>query len=144
MPVGQRPIGYWLKQIDTLIETHFQRALAEDGLDRRQWQVANTLAAGPATRAQLDEAIAPFLADDPDGGSRALGALLGRGWVEETAGQLALTDAGAAAHTRIQDRVNASRRRITDGISDEQYQAVVATLERMAANLGADAGGGRI
>jgi hypothetical protein len=32
--------------------------------------------------------------------------------------------------------VTAHRRRVTDGVTGDQYQATVAVLQRMAANLG--------
>ena len=44
-----RPIGYWLKHLDRLIEATFDRTLADVGLGRRHWQTLNTLAGGPAT-----------------------------------------------------------------------------------------------
>ena len=64
---SQRPIGYWLKHLDRLIETTFSRTLAGQGLTRRHWQVLNTLAHGPASPADLTKALNPFLRDDPAG-----------------------------------------------------------------------------
>lgn len=135
MTTPRRPIGYWLKHLDGLIEDHFQQALAVEGVDRRQWQLLNTLAAAPADRQQLAAAVAPFLSDDPDGAARALAALLTRGWLEEHDGRFSMTPAGAAAHRRLRDRASSSRASILAGITPEQYRSVVATLEQMAANL---------
>jgi hypothetical protein len=56
-----RPIGYWLKHLDRLIDDSFSRALAADELTRRHWQVLNTLARGPASPAELTQALEPFL-----------------------------------------------------------------------------------
>ncbi|MDQ6936383.1 MAG: MarR family transcriptional regulator [Actinomycetota bacterium] len=134
-----RPIGYWLKHLDALIEDHFAQALAADGVDRRQWQLLNTLAAEPADRPHLEMALAPFLIDDPTAAARALAALIERGWAQDHDGRITMTPDGAVVHRRLEGRVTASRARILDGITAEQYQAVLATLQLMAANLtGAD------
>ena len=60
-----RPIGYWLKHLDRLIDDSFSRALAADELTRRHWQVLNTAARGPASPAELTQALEPFLRGDP-------------------------------------------------------------------------------
>ena len=38
-----RPIGYWLKKLDRLIDNHFDLQLSNAGLTRRQWQLLNLL-----------------------------------------------------------------------------------------------------
>lgn len=128
----RRPIGYWLKRIDHLIESTFDHALAAEGLTRRHWQVLNTIATGPATRAQLDTALAPFLVDDPLAASRALDDLIARGWVSEG---LSLTSAGQTGHVSVSARIQQARRSIMTGISDEEYARTVDILEQMAHNL---------
>jgi hypothetical protein len=69
---------------------------------------------------------------------------LARGWAAWTSGgRAASTPAGAAAYGDPLAGVSAHRRRVADGITAEEYQATVAVLHRMAANLGwADPGGG--
>jgi hypothetical protein len=64
MEPERRPIGYWLKHLDRLIDQAFERALDADGLTRRHWQVLNTLAAGPSTNAALTAALQPFAQGD--------------------------------------------------------------------------------
>jgi hypothetical protein len=66
----RRPIGYWLKHLDRLIEDNFDRLLASEGLTRRHWQLLNTLHRGPSTHEELAEAVAPFVTDHPDDGPR--------------------------------------------------------------------------
>jgi hypothetical protein len=38
MAARERPIGWWLKHLDGLIEAAFDRALATERLSRRHWQ----------------------------------------------------------------------------------------------------------
>jgi hypothetical protein len=126
-----RPIGYWLKEVDRLIEESFGRLLAEEGLMRRHWQVLNTIAAGPATRTGVDGALTPFAPTV----APVIDELVARGWVRDMAGTLELTEAGVAAHAGVSERVRVNRQALTRGVSPSEYTTVVAVLERMAGNL---------
>ena len=44
---GTKPIGYWLKHLDSLLEAAFARALARHAVNRRQWQALNVLHGRP-------------------------------------------------------------------------------------------------
>jgi len=110
-----RPIGFWLKLVDRLIDEQFASTLEEHGVTRRQWQLLNVLTQGPATVEQLDAAVAPFL-------SGAQG--------------YALTDRGRGAFERLELVVAAQRTQVAEGITADQYGQAVAVLERMARNLG--------
>lgn len=46
-----------------------------------------------------------------------------------------LTDQGREQHTRVATQIRAMRNSVTDGLSAEDYRAVVAGLARMAENL---------
>ena len=135
-----RPIGYWLKHVDRLIEDTFSRTLAEHGLTRRHWQVLNTLAGDPASPAELAKALDPFLRDDQAGQTTAVAGLIHRGWAgHDCDGRLALTRDGRAAHQRAQEQVQQTRGLMLRGISAGEYTAAVDILTRMAANLEAGA-----
>lgn len=43
MSEDRRPIGYWLKHLDGLIEAAFSRTLAGQGVTRRHWQALKIL-----------------------------------------------------------------------------------------------------
>jgi len=129
MSDDNKPIGWWLKEVDRLLEQSLAGALAVEGVDRRQWQLLNAVAAeGSAI------ALAPFLPEQADR-DRATAALVERGWVERRGDALALTAYGAALRSRLTVLVGARRRRITAGISDAEYGATVDVLRRMAGNL---------
>jgi hypothetical protein len=49
MREDRRPIGYWLKHLDGLIEAAVERALAGQGVTRRHGQALNTLQERPST-----------------------------------------------------------------------------------------------
>ena len=149
MSDDNKPIGWWLKEVDRLLEQSFEQTLAEDGLTRRQWQALNAAAPhypastpqpretaaqapdGAAEAVTIGVALAPFL----DGGSGELAAVIGplveRGWL---VGQV-LTAEGEAARRRLAEKVRAQRRRVMAGISEADYRVTVDVLRRMAGNL---------
>jgi hypothetical protein len=136
-----RPIGFWLKLVDRLINEQFAETLEEHGVTRRQWQLLGVLASGPATVEELDEAVAPFLAresaDAPAESSvEHLTELIESGWVSATPDGYELTERGRTAFTRLSGVVADQRTQFAHGISDAEYLATVDVLRRVAKNLG--------
>ncbi|MGZ0149727.1 MarR family winged helix-turn-helix transcriptional regulator [Kribbella sp. WER1] len=127
MSDDNKPIGWWLKEVDRLLEASFERLLADDGLTRRQWQAVNAAAGGGS----VAEALAPFLSGDPAELVAVTNPLVEREWLTGNE----LTAAGSRALADLTIKVQAQRRRITAGISAEEYQATVDVLRRMAGNL---------
>jgi DNA-binding MarR family transcriptional regulator len=126
----ERPIGYWLKRLDQLIEARLDSALAADGLSRRAWQVLNVLHDGRVREDAIAEALHPFQLDD------IVGELERRGWVERDGdGRHRLTDEGAAVQVAVSGRVQAFRTAMTAGLTAPEYAATVRTLRVMAENL---------
>ena len=137
MPADRRPIGFWLKLVDRLIDESFDTLLAGAGLTRRHWQVLNVMLAGPATVEQIDTHVAPFLGAGEPTTRPVVDDLCARGWATWTNGdRAALTEAGAAAHAELLAKVSDNRRRMAAGITPDEYQATVGVLRRMAGNLG--------
>jgi DNA-binding MarR family transcriptional regulator len=136
-PAEQRPIGFWLKLVDRLIDEGLDAVLGEAGLTRRHWQVLNLLRAEPATVQRTDTLLAPFLGGGEATTRPVLDDLHARGWVAWTGDQrAALTEAGAAAHAELLGEVSRSRARLAAGITPQEYAATIEVLRRMAGNLG--------
>ena len=134
--MATRPIGYWVKELDRLLEESFARALSSDHCTRRHWQLLNVLEGGAATESGLASTVAPFAATDAEGVRAALEDLVQRGWAEWLTGsRVQLTPAGREAHQRLQATVAEQRRHIAQGVSEADYRTTVAVLERMAGNL---------
>jgi DNA-binding MarR family transcriptional regulator len=131
MDPARRPIGWWVKHLDTLLEDVVDSAVAGEGLTRRHWQVLHSLAEGPADEAALAAALADFAGDLP-----AVAAdLFGRGWVDRSTGALALTADGRTAHERLERAIGRVRRHVADGLSRQEYERTVLVLARMAQNI---------
>ncbi|WIY07326.1 MarR family transcriptional regulator [Amycolatopsis mongoliensis] len=126
-----KPLGWWLRHVHELLESSMAQALGAESLSRRHWQVLNTIARGARTPEEVDAALAPFVATEGPMAPR-MADLRARGWVAENG---ELTEAGREAHARVEERVEAFRTAVTDGISDDDYRTTIRTLERCAANL---------
>ena len=134
-PGPERPIGYWLKNLDRLIDARFERQLGDAGLSRRQWQLINLLEDGPRSVPELHTELEPFLQDAPDDLQDALSGLVGRGWADSQDEIVALTEIGQAQFGLVTAKVAELRQTLMIGISAEEYQATTEVLIRMAANL---------
>jgi hypothetical protein len=128
-----KPIGYWLKTLDRLIDEYFDRALADQGVQRRHWQILNILQASPAPDAEIAAALGPFWAEGAITPGEVLDDLTRRGWITGHEPRQ-LTQDGQAALDAIRERTSL-REKITAGLTAEQYTHTVAVLEQMAANL---------
>ena len=137
---AEKPIGYWLKHLDGLIESTFEKTLAEEDLCRRHWQIINTLKSSPSDTTVLSEALMPFWKEGEVTLDQALHELIGRGWITRLDGGFyALTSSGEAAHAAVAERVAVTRRSLMNSLAPEDYSAAVRTLRRMAENLEAPA-----
>jgi hypothetical protein len=133
----QRPIGYWLKLVDRLIDERFAETLDEHGVTRRQWQLLNVLSRGPGTAEDLDAAIAPFLhGDEGEGSAEHLAELVDSGWVATGASGYVITERGAVAFGRLEEVVTADRTAATEGLTASEYNETLRVLEVLARNLG--------
>jgi hypothetical protein len=133
-----KPLGYWLQHLHNLLEEQFAVVLSDLGVDRRQWQLLNTLSRGHRTRGDLADALAPFWTGGEPSPLGVLADLTARGWVAESDGMVALTQQGVAAHAELAQRVDQTRRVVADGLTAEQYHETVRILTVMASNLEAD------
>ena len=138
----QRPIGFWLKLVDNLIDEQFAKTLDEHGVTRMQWQLLNVLARGAASVEMLDAAVAPFLiADGATTSLDHLTELIESAWVDATPTGYELTERGHGALDRLTNVVAGQRTEMAAGVSEDEYLTTTRTLEQMARNLGWSAEG---
>lgn len=133
-----KPLGYWVKHVHDRLESNLAAQLREFGLDRRSWQVLNTIAHGPVDQAAIDRALAPFLDSDEPTVAPYVARLATRGLVQvDHAGYYVLTPEGAAVHEPAADRIHAGRLATTAGISPTEYAQLLGLLRRVAENVDA-------
>ena len=145
---GERPVGYWLKLVDRLIDQSFDDVFGRTGLTRRHWQVLNMIRDGVSDATTVDSVLSPFASVPgtarPAGQAAAVSTeisdLQARGWVTQGGTGWEVTVAGQHAYHDLLDAVSVSREQLAHGISREQYDQTIATLEQMARNLGWEPG----
>lgn len=135
---SERPIGYWLKKLDSLIDRQFERHIGEAGISRRQWQLLNLLEDAPRSVPDLQAELEPFLQGGVGELNDAVSGLVTRGWAESTDNVVNLTEAGQAQFGIVKAKVAELRQGLIAGISPEEYETTIAVLARMAANLESD------
>ena len=136
-----RPIGYWLKHLDGLIEGAAERAFAEEKLTRRHWQIMNVLRESPQDEAGLTEAIRPFWGPGAITLQEVTSELTRRGWLtQDDSGRYRLTPAGQAGHAAVEEKVRGIRATFLTGLTEEDYFGALRVLQRMAENLERAAG----
>jgi len=120
-----RPLGYWLTTLDRLLEEQVEDAVAARGLSRREWHALGRLEHG---------AVAEDVAEDL---LPALASLVSGGLVEHRSGEYRLTPDGSERVAELQSGpVQAVAERAAEGLSPEQYDALLGSLEQVATNLG--------
>ena len=136
MDVQQRPIGYWLVQLDGLINQHLGHTLAEHDLTRRQWQVLNLVVHSPCDLATIDQSVAPFLTAAEPTVAPEVAELLRAGWVEMADDLVHISTSGRHRFAQAQAAVTQMRGNMSAGVSRAAYETTVSTLQQMASNLG--------
>ncbi|MBU3064809.1 hypothetical protein KO481_25180 [Nocardia sp. NEAU-G5] len=131
-----RPLGYWVKHIHNRLEHNLAAQLREFSLDRREWQVLNTVAHGPIDADGINRALEPFFITDEAAAASHTTALSERGlMLRDQAGRYLLTSAGEALHGRAADRIHDGRLATTRGITPEEYAQLLDLLRRVSENV---------
>jgi hypothetical protein len=154
IPTDRRPLGYWLRAIQGPLRDNMRGAFATSGVTRREWRTLTTLHAGPASAAEVEAALPPKRArrplgpehhihqDRPHRDHRTIEQLLdgfvSRGWAGLDRGSYALSAEGERVHEAVLADVQSVRANVTAGIPDADYATTMATLERIAKNVGWD------
>jgi len=134
MGVDHRPIGYWVKRLDRAIEDCFERDLIEFGMGRRHWQVLDALREDVRTEGEVERMLAPFWTEHAITWLEVLADLTERDLITNESGVVELTPAGLAVHQQLCRQVAASRQRLSEGISGDDYETATRVLERMTSN----------
>ena len=132
---SERPIGYWLKKLDRLIDTQFELQLSTARLSRRQWQLLNLLENNARSVPELEAELEPFLQGVAQELSDALAGLVTRGWAESRDNIVNLTETGRAQFEIVKATAAEVRQTLMRGIPPEEYRTTIDVLARMAANL---------
>ncbi|MDY0908195.1 hypothetical protein [Microbacterium sp. CFBP9034] len=129
-PTGSRPLGYWLRTVDSLLTREFAAAFETEGISRRDWMLLNVL---------TGDVRAPGFAERLARKGKRLRRLEELGWAEEQGdGTWTVTDEGRAAKERLGAVVDGIRSRVAGAVSPEDFATTLTSLEAIARELGWD------
>ena len=139
-PDKQPPIGYVLKALDTALTAYTDRALEPHQLTRLHWQALNTVQHGNGvTLDQVVEVLGQFA--DEERLQAVLVELAARQWLQRSEQAYALTAAGEEGLRLAAESQAKVRARLCHGLTREDYESVLETLQKMLQNLSAPANG---
>lgn len=136
MTAPHHPLSFWIRTIDSLLQDEFAHAADDAGIDRGQWQVLTRLRLGGVADDVLRDGLAPFVADD-DTVDSVVDRVIGDGLVEHQANEYRLTTRGIERVDEVEEKTLSDiHGRAFDGVNQEDEDRMLATLERVATNLG--------
>lgn len=126
----ERPLGFWLRAVDALLDREFARAFEGEGIDRRDWMLLNALSGDVRT---------PGLAERLARGGKRVRRFAARGWAaQDDTGAWTLTAEGRATQERLGASVAGIRERVAGAVSPDDFATTMASLEAIARELGWD------
>ncbi|MFD7908916.1 MarR family winged helix-turn-helix transcriptional regulator [Kitasatospora sp. NPDC059747] len=135
--LGQRPIALVAWGATEAILRHSQAALARIDVTQPQWWALNNIvrAEQGLARAEIRAVAVPY-GMGPEVIVHAVDALVHRGWLGiGTDDRLTLTEQGREGLTTAKEHMDRVRTEFLGDITEEEYAAAVAVLQRITDNL---------
>jgi len=123
-----RPFGFWITAVDRLMRAEFATVFEDEGITRHDWRMLNRIDGTHGDRPVHDRR------------GDKMRRLTELGWIERTRDGWALTESGILAKQRLGTSVDGIRARIAGVLSDEEYAAMTASLEKIAREFGWEEG----
>lgn len=129
----EKPIGYWLKKIDSLLTQQIDKVHNNKGINRKGWQILNTIMhKEKIERTDLKELIRPLMTELEM--NEILNNLKDKKYLNglET---LSLTPEGISFFKELSEIQQKIRMQTMNGISFDEYEIMMNTLKKIAKNL---------
>lgn len=129
-----KPIGWYLKEADSLITAAFGNAFESFGLTRFHWQLLRNIADNGEvyTKAYYPQ-VARFIT--PETFQTIITSLQDRDWISVHNDACRFTVSGAGAFAEIEERQKHIREKMLEGTYPEDYAHTILFLDRIIQNL---------
>lgn len=134
MQPDNKPIGYWVKQVDEVLTQGINNIHMAFGITRTDWQMLHTIHEhGSINSSKLTDILKPF-AD-----ARALEKITIK-FRQQTLlhtgdeAVLSLSEQGRQLHIACLERQQAFRKKVMNGITDQEYVAAISVLQKIVEN----------
>ncbi|MEI3796841.1 hypothetical protein SAMN05660461_0756 [Chitinophaga ginsengisegetis] len=129
------PIGWYLKEADSLITHYTNIAFESFGINRFHWQVLKNIDKhGKISKELFYHQVNRFLTETEL--EEVLATLLNRNWIQHTDDLYSFTDTGKQEYAAIEALQMQNREKVMEGITTEEYLTAINFLEKMIKNLG--------
>jgi|GEM_PF-1556297 len=129
------PIGWYLKEADSLITHYTNIAFETHQINRFHWQVLKNIDThGKICKDLYYHQVNRFLTEAEL--DELLESLISRNWIQFTADHYSFTDTGKQEYAAIESLQTKNKEKVMEGITPEEYLAAIQFLEKMIRNLG--------
>lgn len=129
-----KPIGWYLKEADSLITAAFNNAFERFGLTRFHWQLLRNIADnGEVQTKEYYPQVARFIT--PETFQAIITSLTDRDWIMVHNDSCRFTACGADTFTAIEEQQKHIREKMLEGTLPEDYAHTVLFLDRIIQNL---------
>ncbi|SJZ86201.1 DNA-binding transcriptional regulator, MarR family [Chitinophaga eiseniae] len=129
-----KPIGWYLKEADSLITAAFNNAFESFGLTRFHWQLLRNIADnGEIYTKDYYPQVARFIT--PETFQAIVSSLTDRDWISVHNDTCRFTASGADVFVEIEERQKLIREKMLEGTGPEDYAHTLLFLDRVIQNL---------
>lgn len=128
------PIGYWIKKADQALNTGIDSVQSSFGINRTGWQILNSLSEKrEVNKTELLSLLSPFSSESMT--EQILAEFQVRHLINVDQDKIGLTGVGRELHIACAEKQNGFRQLVMQGITEEDYQTTVQTLQKMVENI---------
>lgn len=133
----RQPIGYWVKEADNLLSRWFDKIHAGHPLSRLAWQLMNSIEhRNNLALEELITLLSPFAQGNTIRDEVFM--LEKEGIISINSGRLQLTEKGSEIHQAYLQRQTELRDKVMQGITSQDYETTINTLQQIVNNLKQD------
>lgn len=129
------PIGWYLKEADSLITQYMNAAFEAYGIDRFQWQIMKNIDMHEKiSKALYYHQVSRFLSEAEL--EEKLQSLISRNWVQQDKDMYSFTPTGKTKFDEIAANQQGNHEKILTGTTTDEYLATINFLETIIKNMG--------
>ncbi|HEY9261343.1 hypothetical protein [Chitinophaga sp.] len=129
------PIGWYLKEADSLITQYINAAFESFGLNRFHWQVLKQIDKhGKISKALFYHQVSRFLSESEL--EEILATLVSREWILQEGDMYSFTATGKSEFENISALQDKNHEKILAGTTTDEYLATINFLEIIIKNMG--------
>lgn len=129
------PIGWYLKEADSMITQYINASFESFGINRFQWQIMKQIDThSKISKALYYHQVSRFLTESEL--EEILTALVSRNWVQQDGDMYAFTAEGKTVFANIADMQTENHEKILVGTTTDEYLATINFLETIIRNMG--------